>query len=189
MTNTQRSYFEKMYASNPDPWEFETSWYEQRKYSLTVGALPRARYSSAFEPGCSIGVLSTLLAPRCEKLLATDIIPSALEEARRRLKPFPQVRVERAAIPEDWPDGPFDLIVLSELAYYFDADSLREIADLAVASTVRGGTVIGVHWRGVTDYPLSGDEAHLILNRCAGLERIVHHTEPDVVLDVWVRVG
>lgn len=188
MTNTRRSYFEEMYASKQDPWEFETSWYEQRKYSLTMAALPRARYSSAFEPGCSIGVLSSLLALRCGSLLATEIIPSALDQARQRLKHLPHVTVEQAAIPEDWPDGTFDLIVLSELAYYFDAETLREIADLAISSIAPCGTLIGVHWRGKTDYPLSGDDAHLILNGHPALERKVQHIESDVLLDVWERV-
>ena len=188
MTNTQRSYFEKMYAAKRDPWEFETSWYEQRKYSLTIGALPKARYTYAFEPGCSIGVLSSLLAARCEKLLATDVIPSALEQTRQRLQHLPHVIVEWAAIPEDWPDGSFDLIVLSELAYYFDAETLGKIVELARSSIVRGGTLIGVHWRGITDYPLCGDEAHLILNGSSGFERIVHCVEPDTLIDVWERV-
>ena len=62
MTSMPRSYFDEMYRCDPDPWQFESSWYEQRKYELTVAALPERRYRSAFEPGCSVGVLSSLLA-------------------------------------------------------------------------------------------------------------------------------
>jgi len=185
--STQRSYFEEMYASSPDPWEFATSWYEQRKYALTVAALPKARFQSAFEPGCSIGVLSSMLALRCDALLATEIISSALGQARERMEHLPNVRLEQAAIPEEWPNETFDLVVLSELAYYFAADTLCNIVDSVVSSTLRGATVIGVHWRGATNYPLSGDEAHEILNGRPGLTRIVHHLEPDMVLDVWER--
>ena len=57
MTSTNRSYFEEMYRDSDDPWEFGTSPYEQRKYAVTVASLPRSRYRSAYEPGCSIGVL------------------------------------------------------------------------------------------------------------------------------------
>ncbi len=64
MTSTDRQYFVDLYASDPDPWRLATSWYERRKYALTVDALPNERYRRAFEPGCSIGVLSELLAPR-----------------------------------------------------------------------------------------------------------------------------
>ena len=51
-----RDYFEGIYADGPDPWGFETSEYERRKYDLTLAALPRRRYARALEPGCSIGV-------------------------------------------------------------------------------------------------------------------------------------
>ena len=63
MTSTSRRYFDSMYEADADPWNFATSEYERRKYSLTVASLPRARYHHAFEPGCSIGVLSEQLAP------------------------------------------------------------------------------------------------------------------------------
>src|SRR5665213_1848731 len=125
MTSTDRRYFDEMYASSHDPWNFEASAYERRKYSLTVASLPREKYRNAFEPGCSIGVLTELLAPRCERLLATDIIPGALERATVRLRPFENVVVERRAIPEAWPNQQFDIVVFSEIAYYFDAPNLR----------------------------------------------------------------
>jgi SAM-dependent methyltransferase len=185
--STPRSYFEDIYATDPDPWAFATSWYEQRKYSLTLAALPKARFTSAFEPGCSIGVLSSMLAERCDALLATEIIPSALDQALKRLGHLEHVKVSKAAIPEDWPDGSFDLVVLSELAYYFDADTLNKIVDLAVSATSKGATVVGVHWRGTTNYPLTGDEAHEVIDSNAGLTRTVHHLEPELLLDVWER--
>jgi SAM-dependent methyltransferase len=188
VTNTDRRYFEDMYTTSPDPWRFETSWYEQRKYALTVDALPRPRYRSAFEPGCSIGVLSALLAPRCERLLSTEIIGSALDRARARLTPSPHVRLEQRAIPEQWPAERFDLLVLSEIAYYFDAVTLRHIVDLATSSMEGGATVVAVHWRGRTDYPLSGDRAHEILDEDGRLHGLVHHVEPEFVLDVWQTV-
>jgi hypothetical protein len=187
MVNTDRAYFEEMYGADSDPWGFETRWYEQRKYALTVAALPEARYRSAFEPGCSIGVLTSLLAPRCDRLVATEIIDSALAQARVRLSPFPHVRLERWSIPEQWPTDIFDLIVLSEIAYYFDAATLRCIADRAMSSLSPRGTLVGVHWRGPTDYPLSADDAHEILTSVGGLTSVVHHAESEFVLDVWQK--
>ncbi|MFE7421819.1 hypothetical protein [Rhodococcus sp. NPDC057529] len=61
------SYFDAMYAASPDPWGFGDRWYEQRKYALTLAALPRPRYRRAFEPGCSIGILTAALAHRCDE--------------------------------------------------------------------------------------------------------------------------
>jgi predicted TPR repeat methyltransferase len=187
-TSTDREYFQNMYDESTDPWNFATSSYEQRKYALTINSLPRERYRNAFEPGCSIGVLSELLASRCERLLATDIVSSALEQAKKRLRKYENVVVESRAIPESWPDEVFDLVVLSEVAYYFDAGSLRDILALIVRSTLPGAHVIGVHWRGETDYPLTGDRAHELMNANDQLRRIVHHLEEKFTLDLWERV-
>ena len=182
-----RSYFDEMYRSDPDPWQFESSWYEQRKYELTLAALPERRYRSAFEPGCSIGVLSSLLAQRCDRLLATDIVPDVVQRARDRCRQSLGTLVEERAIPEEWPTGPFDLVVLSEIAYYFDVSGLNEIMANVLTSTTAGATVVGVHWRGITNYPLTGDEAHAIMSSTPGLEQRSHYVESDFVLDIWNR--
>ena len=149
-SSTRRSYFTDMYASGPDPWGFESRWYEHRKYLLTVAALPDPRYAAAFEPGCSVGVLTSRLAGRCERLLATDIVPAALERAADRLRDADNVTLELRAVPEDWPPGPFDLVVLSEIAYYFDAPTLNGLVRSVVDTTPsrsddRGGALAWAH--------------------------------------------
>ena len=50
---------------------------------------------------------------------------------------------ELQAIPDEWPDGPFDLVVLSEIAYYFDQVDLREVIAHILATTTPAATVIG----------------------------------------------
>jgi SAM-dependent methyltransferase len=187
MSSTERRYFDEMYESDSDPWDFEGSAYERRKYMVTVASLPRPRYRSVFEPGCSIGVLTEMLAARSDRLLATDVVPVALGRARNRLADVRHVTLEQRAIPEDWPQGMFDLVVLSEIAYYFDAPDLRRVIGLVMRATDVGAQVLGVHWRGTTDYPLRGDRVHEIIGATPGLERVVHHVETDFVLDVWER--
>ena len=187
VTSYPRSYFEMMYEQDPDPWQFESSWYERRKYALTMAALPDQRYHSCFEPGCSVGVLSQLLADRCDRLLSTDLLPAPLEAASRRLESSPGAHVELRAIPEDWPDVMFDLVVLSELAYYFDRPTLTEVTARTVGGLTPGGSVVAAHWRGTTDYPLSGDEAHTVIGEHPGLTRIVQHVEEQFILEVWLR--
>src|ERR1700755_2554342 len=71
------AYFDAMYQAAADPWGFEDRWYEQRKYAISLAQLPAARYRSAFEPGCSVGVLSRLLASRCDTLLSCDVAAAA----------------------------------------------------------------------------------------------------------------
>jgi protein-L-isoaspartate O-methyltransferase len=91
--STPIGYFEDMYARNPDPWSFETRWYEERKHALTVDALAQRRYRSAFEPGCSTGMLTSLLAARCDHLLAVDAIEAAACTAAKRVADRPHVTV------------------------------------------------------------------------------------------------
>lgn len=64
------SYFNALYELDPDPWKFASSAYERAKYALTMSALPKQRYRSAFEVGCSIGILTRALSLRCEEVLA-----------------------------------------------------------------------------------------------------------------------
>lgn len=177
-------YFADVYAASADPWGFTTRWYEERKYALTLAMLPRRRYADAFEPGCSIGVLTALLAPRCDRLLSCDVAPEALRQARRR---SPGTRVERRMIPREWPDGRFDLIVFSELLYYLGERDLRTVAELGAGSLNPGGHLLAVHWRHpVPDYPRTGDEAHAALRR-TGLSVLAEHREADFLAEVYVN--
>ncbi|MGH9094636.1 MAG: SAM-dependent methyltransferase [Acidimicrobiales bacterium] len=185
MTRTPRAYFEDLYGRAEDPWELASSRYERRKYALTVAALPAEHYQSAFEPACSVGVLTAMLAPRCDRLLAVDQSPVAVAAARRRLDGVDRVTVEQRTLPEEWPAGPFDLVVLSEVAYYFDPDELGVLTDAATRSLQPGATVVAVHWRGRTDYPLTGDQTHELLGRVPGLVPAVSLVEDAFRLDVW----
>ena len=184
------SYFEELYAGSPDPWGFTERWYERRKYAITLASLPEPRYRSAFEPGCSIGLLTEQLATRCTRLLAADAAEGALATARERLAGHPNVTVERRVLPGDWPDGRFDLIVLGELGYYLSRGDLARLVELATGSLEPGGTLLAVHWRHpVDDYPLRGDDVHDALAAAPGLSRTARHLEDDFVLDVLVCDG
>jgi trans-aconitate methyltransferase len=109
----QLEYFDALYTATPDPWNFAASPYERAKYALTLSTMPKPRYRSGFEMGCSVGVLTYLLASRCDSLLAVDVAQAPLVEARRRCADLPGVSFEQMFVPEQWPGGVFDLIVLS----------------------------------------------------------------------------
>lgn len=153
------AYFDDLYARDPDPWRFASSPYEREKYAATLAALPRAHYASVLEVGCSIGVLTRQLADRTDALLAIDLATDALEEARRRCADHPLVRFDRVRVPEQWPAGRFDLILLSEVVYYLDRRDVAALAERVAASIAPGGDIVLVHWLGETHYPLSGDDA------------------------------
>jgi SAM-dependent methyltransferase len=183
-----RGYFDAMYTDASDPWGFEDRWYEQRKYAISVAQLPAVRYRSGFEPGCSIGVLTTALAGRCDRLLSCDIAAAPVQEAAQRTRDLPHVRVERRQIPQQWPSGQFDLVVFSEILYYFGDDDLERVIDLGVNSLEAGGTLLAVHWRHlVSDYPGRGDDVHQALAARPGLALLVSHREPDFLAEVFIR--
>lgn len=186
--NTPAEYFAEMYRDADDPWSLGSRWYEQRKYAITAASLPRRTYRHAFEPACSVGVLSALLADRCERLLSCDRSGRAVTAARRRLAGRPHVRVERRVLPGEWPAERFDLIVLSEMLYYFGPADARALLARAVESLEPGGTLLAVHWRHpVAEHAQSGDAVHEALRAAPGLLRIAGHEEPDFLLDVLVR--
>jgi len=152
-------YFDSLYTEDLDPWKFATSPYERGKYTLTLNAMPKPRYRSALEVGCSIGVLTRSLASRCDAVIAIDAAQTPLAEARRRCADLSGVRFEQMFVPEQWPDGVFELILLSEVVYYLSPEDVARLASRVTRSLSRGGSVILVHWTGPTNYPLSGDEA------------------------------
>src|SRR5690349_13383131 len=102
-----------MYEGSADPWQLGERWYEKRKFAITLALLPRPRYRHAFEPGCSVGVLTAMLATRCDRVTATDVAPAALDAARERVA-GDDVTLLRRSLDEPWPATDFDLIVLSE---------------------------------------------------------------------------
>jgi 2-polyprenyl-3-methyl-5-hydroxy-6-metoxy-1,4-benzoquinol methylase len=173
----KREYFDALYTADPDPWNFAASLYERDKYRLTLGALPKLRYRSALEVGCSIGVLTHALAARCDALLAIDAAPTPLVEARRRCADLPGVRFEQMFVPEQWPDGAFELILLSEIVYYLSSEDVDRLAARVTGSLAEGGAVILVHWTGPTDYPLSGDEAAALFIERVGSSCLIERAD------------
>lgn len=155
-----RDYFDALYARTSDPWGLATRDYERAKYADTLAALEGRRFRRAVEIGCAIGELTAVLAPACDDLLGVDIAEAALEQARRRNAGSPHVRFARLALPGEQPEGRFDLIVLSEVLYYFSRADLARVAAWAEDALTPDGAVLMVHWLGETpDYPLTGDEA------------------------------
>jgi Nodulation protein S (NodS) len=187
-----QGHFDGLYDQSADPYGFTSRWYETRKYDLSMAMLPWPRYRSAFEPGCSIGVLTARLAARCDTLLSCDGAAAAVAATRARTAQFPQVTVEQRTVPGDWPEpgrrSRYDLIVLSELLYYLSDEDLARTAGLAVDALAAGGTLLAVHWRRpVPFHPQTGDAAHAALGRRPELTLLADHREPDFLAQVYLR--
>jgi SAM-dependent methyltransferase len=182
--------FEAKYRKSVDPWNFVGSTYERERYAFTLRWLACDRYRRAFEPACSVGVLTAALAERCDAVHAIDIAPSAVAIARERCANSPQVAITCADVRTHQPGGSFDLVVFSELGYYFTPPQLRRIGTRLSAQLEHGGEFLAVHWLGTSeDHLLHGDEVHAILTgafkkRC---EWIKGARQSGFRLDTWRR--
>lgn len=183
-----QEHFIGMYLAKTDPWDNATSWHNRRKYAVAMASLPRERYRSAYEPGCAIGMLTRLLAERCDELLAVDCVDEAVATAREQVRQFAHVRVEPAMLPAGLPDATFDLIVLGDLLYYLSAADLEAMLDGLVRRLEPGGDIVSVHFRDrQTGGNYDGFQVHAALAARPGLQHVVRHEDEWFLLDVLRR--
>ncbi len=184
-------YFEKVYAANDDPWDFQTSEYEAAKYEATLAALPRENYKNAFEIGCSIGILTEQLAKKCDALLSVDVSEKALERAKTRCRNLSNIRFQKMRFPEEFPDEKFDLILISEVGYYLSPSDWEKAMKKVYSQLTENGQVALVHWTPfVHDYPQTGDEVHDSFAEFADnkLRKLSEKTADKYRLDVWEKL-
>ncbi|GAC1305520.1 MAG: SAM-dependent methyltransferase [Steroidobacteraceae bacterium] len=183
-----QAFFESRYQSTSDPWHFASSAYEQARYQATLDALLRTHYRCAYEPGCSVGVLTAALAQRCDRLIACDIAPSAVATAQARCQRFAHVTIAQCDLGDGPPHGTFDLIVFSEIGYYFPAARLHDIAVQLAGRLESGGEFVAVHWLGQSDDHLShGDVVHQVLSKSLPLRWAGGERHAGFRIDSWQR--
>jgi len=184
-------YFDGVYRQSEDPWNFTTSNYEKEKYRATLAALPREHYASGLEIGCSIGVLTERLAARCGQLLAVDASEAPLLQARARLSGRPGVTFLKSVLPAEFPPGRFDLVVLSEVGYYWGRPDLERAIGLIGRAVAAAGTLILVHYTPyVPDYPLTGDEVHeAFIQQLQSFAHRKGERYDRYRIDVWQKLG
>lgn len=156
---SRRATFEALHTKDPDPWCFETSRYEREKRAKLLSDFGGRRFARALEVGCSNGVLTRELAPYCDHLLAIDVASSALALADERLSDFGNIDLRRCEIPREWPEGSFDLIVLSEVLYFLSADEIAATAEHVWSALAPTGLCVLVNWTGPNNLAVNGQEA------------------------------
>ena len=180
--------FDARYRAVQDPWSYRDSAYEQAKYAATLAACGPGPFRRALELGASIGVFSALLAPRCDELVTIDFSAVAVQAARRALAAHAHVEVRTGAIPEDLPDGSFDLIVASEVLYYLTPAALAATLEALEERLAPGGRLVAVHWRPAgPERPLSADGVHAALAAQPWLERVATSAPEAYRLDTFTR--
>jgi SAM-dependent methyltransferase len=183
-----KEFFEEKYRASSDPWNFASSSYELNRYAEIMRMLGSRIFQSGFEPGCSIGVLTERLAARCRHLYAMDTSPTAVAIARARCAGCPNTIIVEGALSGDLPRDTFDLIVFSEIGYYFERGVLPGLRDLLIERLAKQGTLVAVHWLGVSaDHLLSGDEVHAVLRSSDSLRMIASRRYDGFLLESWER--
>lgn len=182
------AFFERKYQESADPWNFNGSAYELERYEVTMQAIAGRHFRHAFEPGCSVGVLTARLAQACDRVTAVDLSETAVAAARIRCARWNNVELRAGSLADPIQEADFDLVVLSEIGYYLPAGELRRCGAALLGKLVPGGCLLAVHWLGQSDdHLLSGDEVHTVLRSLPGLQ--LEHTERHAGfrLDRWVK--
>lgn len=179
-------WFDAFYRRHDDPWGFESRWYERRKRALLTASLTRPHYGHALELGCATGLLTAALAERADTVTAVDVADEALRRARARVAD-PAVRFVRADLPDQWPSGTADLVVLSELGYYWTPARLHLALQRIAETLTPGGELVACHWRArIEGCELTGDDVHAVIVASGLFRRVARHREEAFVLDVFV---
>lgn len=154
--------FERFYAQEHDPFGFDRNPYEQDKFDQMLAALGGRRFASALEVGCSIGSFTERLASVCGTVVATDISQIAVDRTRDRLHAYPNVVVKRMTFPET-PEGTFELVVCSDVLYYFPAEELQRVISVLATSVAPGGSLLLLHYLGDAGGLSDGERVHNLL--------------------------
>jgi predicted TPR repeat methyltransferase len=184
------SYFDDIFEADDDPWNLAASDYEAAKFKETHAALADRRYAQALEVGCAQGVLTDQLIPLCDSLLAIDISSKALVRATQRVGDRPGLTLKQMAFPREAPEAAgFDLVILSEVVYYWGLVDLDRAGEWLKDHVAKDGRIILVHYTGETDYPHGGDEAVEILWASLRDEFEAQRGERHdrYRLDLWIR--
>lgn len=180
-------YFDALYQHD-DPWSYDVRWYEARKRQICLALLPKKRYAHVLELGCGNGVLTQLLAQRCDQLIAVDANAKAVTLAQARLIHDPHVTVQQCCLPEQYVEGKFDLILVSEIAYYLEPAELCTLIGLIQSSLTDDGMLLCCHWRyDIEGFELNGEKVHTLFAEQLDLHRALHLNDQDFVIDLWQK--
>jgi len=163
------AYFDSLFEPARDPFGFDRNPEETLKFERTLEICGSGPFDLALEIGCAEGAFTALLAPRCKELLAVDISEVAVARARERLRGLEDVRCEVRSLPAEYPQGSFDLVVASDVLYYWPTEDVIAALKAVEASLTPGGVFVALHYVPRMGSLLDGAEVHDLLESNAGL--------------------
>lgn len=94
------------------------------------------------ECACGTGMLSTVIAPRCKKLVSTDFSEKMLEKTKKKCAGYANVELRKADILSlDEPDGSFDKVVAANVIHLLDEPE-KALSELARVCRQDGTLII-----------------------------------------------
>ena len=142
-----QSKYAQCFTAQRDPWGYEDTPFTLEKFQGVIDLLSEVRadtrFEAAWEIGCAEGAMTVRLAQICERLLAVDYIPVALERARDRCLSFGNVSFKKWDLQSDPALGQFDLIVLTDvLGTLGRRNDIRRACDKVVNALAPGGYLL-----------------------------------------------
>lgn len=183
--------FEALYQQHPDPWGLSSTWYERRKRHLLLASLPRQSYRHALEVGCGAGECTALLAARCVSVHAIDLSVTALARCSDLLarSAINNVKASNMRVPQSWPNdlsACFDLVVVSEVAYYLQDTELSLFFERGFDSLAPGGDWLMCHYLPpFHDRKQDTPAMHQSVAALPGLSPVLSHRDELFQLDIW----
>ena len=143
--NADLDHFERVFARSSDPWGTRVKPAEAVKRAAIEQALPARPIGRVLELASGNGSNSRMLARHALRLDACDGAPSAVALTREALSDRPNATAHMLRLPGRFPGARYDAIVIAELLYYLDDNTLADVAR-QIATTLRpGGMLVLCH--------------------------------------------
>jgi LmbE family N-acetylglucosaminyl deacetylase len=184
-----RAHFEHMFERSSDPWSYDSVAYEADRFNRTIATLGGRQFEKALELGCANGALTARLIEHCASLLATDVSQAALDAARARLAGSAKVSFVQGSLPDEVPNGSFDLIILSDMLYYLGLAGVATLMTKVAKRARPDCRIVMTNYLGDTECALTGEmAAEIALAHLPGWHRVFADRTDRLRIDVMERI-
>ena len=127
INTVSKEFFEEKYRASRDPWNFSSSPYELNRYDEIMRLLGNRTFQSWFRAGMldrrAHRTSGRSMSSICSRWISRQAPSRWRGSAAQR---YPNVTIVEGALPDDLPQDTFDLIVFSEIGYYFERGSWQK---------------------------------------------------------------
>ncbi|MBI5815107.1 MAG: methyltransferase domain-containing protein [Nitrospinae bacterium] len=146
-----RMYFNWKYKKQ-DPYHVGQSDYEKEKLDRAMAALAfKDSFDNVLEVGCGEGFMTEALAGKAAHVLAVDISDIAVKRTAERTAGTSCVTAKRMDVFTTPPSPEYDLVVCSEVLYYFEPEQLPGAVENIIGWIRPGGHAALIHARAKAD--------------------------------------